>query len=63
MTAWRHSGTLQRALVPALAIVTALRNMHNRVAQAVFRCTDAALFRLPCKCPASCDRPWEDVSI
>jgi len=39
MTAWRYSGALRWALLPALAVVTAVRNLLNRVAQAAFRCT------------------------
>ena len=38
LTAWRYSGALRWALLPALAVVTALRNLLNRLAQAVFRC-------------------------
>ena len=39
MTAWRYSGALRWALLPALAFITTVRNMLNRVAQAIFRCT------------------------
>ena len=35
---WRYTGALRWALLPALALITAVRNLLNRLSQAIFRC-------------------------